>query len=128
MELFAMRVKLVDGRQWRTLMEDVIVRCPMCHGRVLAADSRIGDLQAQRLPGHDYYCPSCEMFVEPADTLTGEHSLDSIDPGQTPEDRGKPRAAGSNAGGSQRGDMSDQGGTQWRKDPADAERNTWKDK
>jgi hypothetical protein len=100
----------------------------MCHGRVLAADTPAGDHPAQRLPGQNYYCPSCEMFVEPGNASSGESNLDSIDPAETPEDRGRPRAAGSNSGGSQRGDMSDQGATQWRKDPQDTERNTWKDK
>ena len=111
-------------------MEGVIVHCPNCRGRVLAADSRIGNLPAQRLPGHDYYCPSCEMFVEPGgDAPSGKReTLDSIDPGETPENRGKPLAAGTSAGGSQRGDLSDQGATQWRRDPTDTERNTWKDK
>ena len=43
-------------------------------------------------------------------------------------DRGRSREDGSNAGGSQRGDNSDQGASQWRRDPKEAERNSWKDK
>jgi hypothetical protein len=110
-------------------MEDVIVHCPNCHGRVLAADAPVADVPHQRVPGHTYYCPSCEMFVEPADEpANAERTLESIDPGETPADRGRPRASGTNAGGSQRGDLSDQGASQWRRDPTDTERNTWKDK
>jgi hypothetical protein len=110
-------------------MEGVIVHCPVCRGRVLAADAPAANLPRQRLPGQDYYCPSCEMFVEPgAEPTNAERTLESIDPGKTPEDRGRPRASGTNAGGSQRGDLSDQGATQWRKDAAETERNTWQDK
>jgi hypothetical protein len=110
-------------------MPGVITYCPMCHGRLLTADAPIGDLKVQRLAGETYYCPSCEMFVEPAESHgTSGETLSSIDPDITPEDRGRPRAAGSNAGGSQRGDLSDQGATQWRRDARDTERNTWKDK
>jgi len=110
-------------------METVVLHCPQCHGRLLAADAPIGDLPEHRLAGENYYCPSCEMFIEP-DRLSdapGE-TLATIDPDITPEERGRPRAAGSNAGGSQRGDLSDQGASQWRRDPEETERNTWKDK
>lgn len=41
---------------------------------------------------------------------------------------GRSRTAGWNAGGSQRGDLSDEGASQWRRDPKEAERNTWQDK
>ncbi|HTZ74499.1 MAG TPA: hypothetical protein VMB47_11300 [Candidatus Aquilonibacter sp.] len=110
-------------------METAILHCPQCHGRLLAADAPIGDLPERRLAGEDYYCPSCEMFIEPDRSLeTSEESLATIDPGVTPEDRGRWRAAGWNAGGSQRGDLSDQGATQWRRDPEEIERNTWKGK
>lgn len=113
-------------------MPGVIAHCPMCHGRLLAADSPIGELPEQRLPGDTFYCPSCEMFVEPdksADESEGEgESLKTIDPDITPDNTGRGRVAGSNAGGSQRGDLSDQGGTQWLRDPQESERNTWKDK
>jgi hypothetical protein len=101
----------------------------MCHGRLLAADAPIRDLKPQRLSGETYYCPSCEMFVEPEEVLAGmEETLATIDPDITPEDRGRLRASGTNAGGSQRGDASDEGATQWRRDPQETERNTWKDK
>jgi hypothetical protein len=43
-------------------------------------------------------------------------------------DQGRTRESGSNAGGSQSGDDSDQGASQWRRDPKEAERNSWQDK
>ena len=109
-------------------MRGVIAHCPMCHGRVLAADFPIGDLPEQRLPGETFYCPSCEMFVEPDKSAGESESLKTIDPDLTPENPGRTRVSGSNAGGSQRGDLSDQGGTQWLRDPQESEGNTWKDK
>ena len=110
-------------------MQGVIAHCPMCHGRLLTADAPIRDLKPQRLAGETYYCPTCEMFVEPEAAPAGmEETLATIDSDITPEDRGRPRASGTNAGGSQRGDDSDQGAGQWRRDPQEAERNTWKDK
>ncbi|HEY6467374.1 MAG TPA: hypothetical protein VIY69_15350 [Candidatus Acidoferrales bacterium] len=110
-------------------MQGVIAHCPMCHGRLLTADAPIGDLKPQRIAGETYYCPTCEMFVEPEEGAVGiEETLATIDPDITPEDRGRPRASGTNAGGSQRGDDSDEGASQWRRDPQETERNTWKDK
>jgi hypothetical protein len=110
-------------------MQSLIAHCPMCHGRLLAADAQVGDLKPQRLTGQTYYCPSCEMFVEPEEAAAGrEETLTTIDSDVTPEDRGRPRASGTNAGGSQRGDLSDQGASQWRRDAQETERNTWKDK
>jgi hypothetical protein len=110
-------------------MEEVVLYCPMCHGRLLAADTPAPGHPPHRLPGETFFCPSCEMFVEPergADTAsTTDPAAHPID---APSDRGRARAAGSNAGGSQRGDSSDEGATQWRKDPIDDERNTWQDK
>jgi hypothetical protein len=128
MEVRSHSVKLITGQYQEGKMPGVITHCPVCHGRLLTAEAPIGDLKTQRLPGQKYYCPSCEMFIEPAESPVASEALSSIDPGITPEDRGRPRAAGSNAGGSQRGDLSDQGATQWRRDPQEAERNTWKDK
>jgi hypothetical protein len=101
----------------------------MCHGRLLAADAPIGGLPEQRVPGQNYYCPSCEMFVEPSESPADKNkSLEDINPDFAPGNTGRARVSGSNAGGSQRGDLSDQGATQWRRDPQEAERNTWKDK
>jgi hypothetical protein len=110
-------------------MQGDVVYCPNCHGRVLAADKPVSAWPAQRVPGADYYCPSCEMFVEAGPVPEGAPTkLDQIDPGGSLEDLGRARTTGSNAGGSQRGDLSDQGATQWRRDPTETERNTWKDK
>lgn len=109
-------------------MPGVITHCPMCHGPLLSADAPIGDLKPQRLAGETYYCPTCEMYVEPKQPRSGmEETLATIDPDITPEDRGRPRASGTNAGGSQRGDASDEGASQWRRDSQETERNTWKD-
>lgn len=110
-------------------MPSIIAHCPMCHGRLLTRDARIGGLKPQRLPGGTCYCPTCEMFVEPEEGAAGmDETLAAINPDTTPEDRGRPRASGTNAGGSQRGDLSDQGASQWRRDPRETENNTWKDK
>jgi hypothetical protein len=126
MEHCAIRAKLFPEA---TQMPGVIAHCPMCHGRLLTADAPIGDLPEQRLAGETYYCPSCEMFVEPTDSAGDQgKTLENINPEFAPDNSGRTRVSGSNAGGSQRGDLSDQGGTQWRRDPQEIERNTWKDK
>lgn len=110
-------------------MPGVIAHCPMCHGRLLTADAPIGDLPEQRVPGQNFYCPSCEMFIEPAESPADENEkLEDINPDVAPRNPGRTRLSGSNAGGSQRGDLSDQGATQWLRDPQETERNTWKDK
>lgn len=110
-------------------MQGVIAHCPICNGRLLVADAPIGGVPEGRVPGQKYYCPSCEMFVEPAESPTDESkTLDDINPSFARDNPGRTRASGSNAGGSQRGDLSDQGATQWRRDPQEGERNTWKDK
>jgi hypothetical protein len=43
-------------------------------------------------------------------------------------DQERKRESGSNAGGSQRGDDSDEGASQWRRDPKEGERDSWQDK
>jgi hypothetical protein len=68
------------------------------------------------------------MFVDAERGPASDETNPGAHPVDAPENDGRPRAAGSNAGGSQRGDMSDQGATQWRKDPSETERNTWRDK
>ena len=110
-------------------MEAVILYCPQCHGRLLAADAGYPDLPPQQLAGEVFYCPSCEMFMEPAPPRPGDPTtLDTIDPGAVPENRGRPIASGTTPGGSQRGDLSDEGASMWRQDPEDSKRNTWSDK
>jgi hypothetical protein len=98
-------------------MEEVVLYCPMCHGRVLAADTPLPGHPAQRLPGQQFYCPSCEMFVDAERGPASDETNPGAHPVDAPENDGR-----------QRGDMSDQGATQWRKDPSETERNTWRDK
>jgi rubredoxin len=112
-------------------MSDLICYCPICRGKVLFHDVTISTDKSsgQPLIPDKLYCPHCEMLVEPevvsaatqfeADFRTGDAAADY---------GGRNRQSGSNAGGSQRGDLSDEGGTQWRQDPNEAERNTWSDK
>jgi hypothetical protein len=74
------------------------------------------------MPIETLYCASCEMLVVPLVSVAVRVSVNASD------NRGRIRSSGSNAGGSQRGDSSDHGASQWRTDPREAERNTWKDK
>ena len=71
------------------------------------------------------YCPHCEMLVNaiPAPDGVGVRATNAAE-----ENRGRSAQGGANAGGSQRGDLSDEGASQWRKDPSETERNTWADK
>ena len=112
-------------------MDEKIFYCPICHGRVLAED--VADTHAsdpgQSLIASKLYCPHCEMLVEPVLHSASEGPAAPVRTSDAAaENRGRSAAAGSNAGGSQRGDLSDQGATQWRTDPAETERNTWQDK
>jgi len=114
-------------------MPDLTCYCPICHGKVLFHDetSAIDKRTGAPLIPDKLYCPHCEMLVAPEVVLAGgEESFESSHPEIDPaaENRGRSRQGGSNAGGSQRGDLSDQGGTQWRVDPDEGERNTWSDK
>jgi hypothetical protein len=110
-------------------MEETVYICPICSGKVLYKDEakEMGD-PPLGLPGPQiFYCPHCEMLVEaiarPSSQLAEAHF-----PEAGRENRGRTREAGTNSGGSQGGDMSDQGAAQWRRDPLDDERNTWSDK
>src|ERR1700681_3265640 len=96
-------------------METVI--CPICK-KQLRDETLSASESAESLPGETLYCPSCEMLVEPvvSSGRVGADASDSI---------GRTRCGGSNAGGSQRGDLSDEGASQWRKDPKEGERNSW---
>lgn len=112
-------------------MDDALYSCPICHGNVLFED--VSNPRAARtreaLTTQTLYCPHCEMLVEPIVTSAEQREKEGIagrDAGT--ENRGRSRPGGSNAGGSQRGDLSDEGATQWRSDPEEVERNTWKDK
>src|SRR5690242_21811903 len=117
------RLALVEVR----IMDTVIFSCSICHGPLLSTVTPAGGRPAQRQATEKFYCPSCEMFVEPSGEPPSVISqAESASPEREPENPGRARTTGTNAGGSQRGDLSDEGASQWRKDPADAERNTWK--
>ncbi len=99
-------------------MESLI--CPICKKQLSDANGA-GETDG-RGAGETLYCPSCEMLVQPLVSSETRVRVDASD------NRGRIRSGGSNAGGSQRGDMSDEGASQWRKDPEEGERNSWKDK
>lgn len=109
----------------------LLYSCPVCHGHVLVADLTTPPSAPVRefVPGRKLYCPHCEMLVEP-DVTTDEqrHQGAVARRDAASENRGRSRESGSNAGGSQRGDSSDEGATQWRVDPQDDLRNSWGDK
>jgi rubredoxin len=114
-------------------MPDLNCYCPICHGKVLFHDETTSTDKStgQPLIPDKLYCPHCEMLVAPevvpvaagADFEAAHSKIDAAT-----ENRGRSRQGGSNGGGSQRGDLSDQGGSQWRVDPMEGERNTWSDK
>ncbi|GEM_PF-5131971 len=112
-------------------MENPVYSCPICHGHVLVEHlvTPSGRRPPEVAAGGALYCPHCEMLVEPQ-LETGEQREAEGVAGcdATTENRGRTRASGSNAGGSQRGDLSDEGASQWRVDPLEALRNTWDDK
>ena len=103
-------------------MHNAGYHCPICKGNVFS--TMMEPLHRTELltlaAGDTLYCPSCEMLVEP---ILGSPSLSPVH-----DHLGRSRTGGSNAGGSQRGDLSDQGASQWRQDPQEGERNTWLEK
>ena len=112
-------------------MEKLIYYCPICRGSVLVGETinprpeRVGE----KGPPAKLYCPHCEMLVVPLVlSVAGEVSGDIHRADARSENQGRSREGGTNAGGSQGGDLSDQGATQWRQDPSEVERNTWRDK
>lgn len=112
-------------------MEDIVYACPICHGRVLLEDLATppGAQPPEALLHRGLYCPHCEMTVVPVPTTAEQRhdeGVDARDAGTA--NRGRTRTGGSNAGGSQRGDLSDEGASQWRADPDETKRNSWEDK
>jgi hypothetical protein len=109
--------------------EELAYICPLCHGKLLYRDVAKKTADAPRgQPGAEkFYCPHCEMLIEPM-VGTREEPAGMDFPEAARGNRGRTRAGGTNAGGSQRGDLSDEGATQWLRDPEESERNTWKDK
>jgi hypothetical protein len=98
--------------------------CPICKKELSdagTATSGPSELTGS-MPVGTIYCASCEMLVAPFVSSAPRVRVNASD------NQGRIRSGGSNAGGSQRGDSSDQGASQWRTDPREAERNTWKDK
>jgi len=96
-------------------MDGVLYSCPIRRGNVLFED--MSNPRAERtldaLMTQKLYCPHCEMLVEPVVMTEEQREKEGIagrDAGT--ENRGRSRTAGSNAGGSQRGDLSDEGATQ----------------
>jgi uncharacterized protein YbaR (Trm112 family) len=104
----------------KTYMESLI--CPLCKRQLSdGATTTPGPRElAGSMPIEKLYCASCEMLVAPLANSAPRVSVNASD------NRG--RSGVSNAGGSQRGDSSDHGASQWRTDPREAERNTWQDK
>ena len=111
-------------------MENAVYSCPICHGHVLLEDLATPPGGApDALLARKLYCPHCEMVVQPVPTSAEERHKEGVDTRDAgTENRGRSRQAGSNAGGSQRGDLSDEGATQWRVDPEESLRNSWEDK
>jgi hypothetical protein len=112
-------------------MDDFVCYCPQCGGQVLfeaVKSPESGDVPTH-LVADELYCPHCEMLVKPV--IAPVDGLGDSDPafrGDDPANPGRTSTGGSNAGGSQRGDLSDEGASQWRRDRQDAENNTWRDK
>jgi len=105
-------------------MQEEIYYCPICKGKVMSTMTETlsvaSGLSSRLAPGETLYCPSCEMLVEPiVGSVLTTPALVYL---------GRSRAGGSNAGGSQRGDISDEGASQWCQNPNEGERNTWHDK
>jgi hypothetical protein len=109
-------------------MEDVIFYCPVCHGRLLSTVAPVGGRPPRPLPGEMFYCPSCEMNVEPAPhPEVANTSPESANPADAPTNLDTTTAGGTH-GDRLRGDAADEGASRWLKDPTETERNTWKDK
>jgi len=53
--------------------DDAPFHCPMCKGQLLSRDSTNVIPTVRRLAGKTFYCPSCEMFVEPVEESAASH-------------------------------------------------------
>ena len=112
-------------------MEEIVYSCPICHGHLLLGDLATppGAAPPDALLKRKLYCPHCEMTVAPAATTGEQRHNEGVDARDAAsENRGRSRQGGTNAGGSQRGDLSDEGATHWRVGPEEELRNSWEDK
>ena len=112
-------------------METIVYSCPICHGHIVLEELTTppGARPPESLLERKVYCPHCEMAVRPAAVTAEQRQQAGVDRRDAATaNRGRSRESGSNAGGSQRGDLSDQGATQWRVDPDESVRNSWSDK
>jgi hypothetical protein len=110
------------NRKGKTYVESLI--CPLCKRKLSDGGTTTPGPRelAGSMPIETLYCASCEMLVAPLASSAPRVNVNASD------NRGHTRSGGSNGGGSQRGDSSDHGASQWRTDPREAERNTWQDK
>jgi len=53
--------------------DDAPFHCPMCKKQILSRDSTNVIPTVRRLAGKTFYCPSCEMFVEPVEESAASH-------------------------------------------------------
>lgn len=103
-----------------------VFNCPFCKGILVPPGGTNEARIADDLNWEELYCPSCEMLVDPIASTANEEN--TLDVNKMPQNPGRSRQSGSNAGGSQRGDDSDEGASQWLSDPKEIERNSWSDK
>ena len=112
-------------------MDSAMYYCPLCATQVLFDEGGVPGEPASVAPPvpQTMYCPQCEMLVNPVAASVA--LLDGGDPsfkGVAPENEGRSRADGTNAGGAQRGDLSDEGAALWRRDTSESGHDTWRDK
>jgi hypothetical protein len=103
---------------------DVILYCPVCHGRLLSEDVGVRG-QVQLLMGREFYCPSCEIYTKADPNPPVAHARpEDVNPADSPKTPIH-SARGTNAGGSQGGDLSDEGAGLWYRDPKETDGRLW---
>ena len=58
--------------------DDAPFHCPMCKEQILSRDSTNVIPTVRRLAGKTFYCPSCEMFVEPVEESAARSHADKL--------------------------------------------------